>query len=150
MKRYEYLLRREKANENRAKTLERQLFSYAEYVAEFASHRNEYGDSISDDEVKALEQEAWSLHDEWCDISVRVSRIESNLRKAHVSFCRVRQVSNPMTLAEVTARYVNTKQVQHDPPGLCSCSNVLATCHASNAPGLSPTAMTYWQVRLRE
>jgi hypothetical protein len=147
MKRYEYLLRQEKANEHRAKMLERQLFDYAEYVAEFASHRNEYADSISDDEVKALEQEAWSLHDEWLDIAIRVSRIESNLRKAHVSFCRVRQISNPMTLAEVNARYVNTKQVQHDPPGLCSSSNVLATCHASNAPGLFPTAMTYWQVR---
>jgi len=45
-----------------------------------------------------------------------------------------------MTLAEVTARYVNTKRKQHDPPGLCSCSNVLATCHASNAPGLFPSA----------
>ena len=43
----------------------------------------------------------------------------------------------PMTLAEVNARYVNTKRKQHDPPGLCLCSNVLATCHASNAPGLS-------------
>lgn len=54
-----------------------------------------------------------------------------------------------MSLAEVNARYLE-KQKQHDPPGLCSCSNILATCHASNAPGLSPIAMTYWQVRLRE
>ena len=46
----------------------------------------------------------------------------------------------PMTLAEVNARYVNTKRKQHDPPGLCLCSNVLATCHASNAPGLFPIA----------
>ena len=56
----------------------------------------------------------------------------------------------PMTLAEVTARHANAKRKQHDPPGLCLCSNVLATCHASNAPGLSPTAMTYWQVPPRE
>lgn len=145
MKRYEYLLWREKANEQRAKTLERQFFNYAEYVAENYGYCHE---GIED--ARALEQEGWNQHDEWCDALVRVLRIEHNLRKAHVSFCRVRQVSNPMTLAEVTARYVNTKQVQHDPPGLCSCSNVLATCHASNAPGLSPTAMTYWQVRLRE
>ena len=55
-----------------------------------------------------------------------------------------------MTLAEVTARHANAKRKQHDPPGLCLCSNVLATCHASNAPGLSPIAMTYWQVRPRE
>lgn len=55
-----------------------------------------------------------------------------------------------MTLAEVTARHGNAKRKQHDPPGLCLCSNVLATCHASNAPGLSPTAMTYWQVPPRE
>jgi hypothetical protein len=27
---------------------------------------------------------------------------------------------------------------------------VLATCCASNAPGLSPIAMNYWQVRLKE
>jgi hypothetical protein len=45
-----------------------------------------------------------------------------------------------MTLAEVNARYLNTKRKQHDPPGLCSCSNILATCHASNAPGLFPIA----------
>jgi hypothetical protein len=45
-----------------------------------------------------------------------------------------------MTLAEVNARYLNTKRKQHDPPGLCLCSNVLATCHASNAPGLFPIA----------
>ena len=56
----------------------------------------------------------------------------------------------PMSLAEVSARHANAKQKQHDPPGLCSCSNVLATCHASNAPGLSPTAMTYWRVPPRE
>ena len=56
----------------------------------------------------------------------------------------------PMSLAEVTARYANAKRKQHDPPGLCLSSNVLATCHASNAPGLSPTAMTYWQVPPRE
>ena len=56
----------------------------------------------------------------------------------------------PMSLAQVAARQANKKRKQHDPPGLCSCSNVLATCHASNAPGLSPTAMTYWQVPPRE
>lgn len=43
----------------------------------------------------------------------------------------------PMSLAQVSARHANTKRKQHDPPGLCLCSNVLATCHASNAPGLS-------------
>jgi hypothetical protein len=43
----------------------------------------------------------------------------------------------PMSLAEVDARYFNTKRKQHNAPGLCPCSNVLATCHASNAPGLS-------------
>jgi len=145
MMRYEYLLRQEKANEHRAKTLEKQLFSYAEYVAD------NYSDSHQGiDEAKALEQEAWSQHDEWCNAIVRVLNIEHNLRKAHVSFCKVRQVYMPITLAQINARYLNAKRKQHDPPGLCLCSNVLATCHASNAPGLSPIAMTYWQVRPRE
>lgn len=34
----------------------------------------------------------------------------------------------------------------HAPPGLITAPNVLATCHASNAPGLFPIAMNYWQV----
>jgi len=146
MMRYEYLLRQEKANEHRAKTLEKALFSYAEYVAD------NYSDSHQGiDEAKALEQEAWSQHDEWCNAIVRVLNIEHNLRKAHVSFCKVRQVKTVvLNLAQVSAQYVNTKRLQHEPPGLCSCSNVLATCHASNAPGLSLIAMNYWQVRPRE
>jgi hypothetical protein len=36
------------------------------------------------------------------------------------------------------------------PPGQLFAPCVLATCSASNAPGLSPIAMNYWQVRLKE
>ena len=36
------------------------------------------------------------------------------------------------------------------PPGQLFAPCVLATCCASNAPGLSPIAMNYWQVRLKE
>ncbi len=36
------------------------------------------------------------------------------------------------------------------PPGQLFAPCVLATCCASNAPGLSPIAMNYWQVRPRE
>jgi hypothetical protein len=36
------------------------------------------------------------------------------------------------------------------PPGQLFAPCVLATCCASNAPGLSPIAMNYWQVRPKE
>ena len=36
------------------------------------------------------------------------------------------------------------------PPGQLFAPCVLATCCASNAPGLSPVAMNYWQVRPRK
>jgi len=36
------------------------------------------------------------------------------------------------------------------PPGQLFARCVLATCCASNAPGLSPIAMNYWQVRPKE
>jgi len=71
----------------------------------------------------------------------------------HGAWCAVRAVAHAlldtvkMSLSQVSALFTPTHPAtDHDPPGslLLSCS-VLATCHASNAPGLSPVAR-HWQV----
>jgi hypothetical protein len=72
---------------------------------------------------------------------------------AHACWCKVRAVlvSNfdpkLQTLAQVADSFT-ALSLSHSsaPPGVKTAPNVLATCHASNAPGLSPIAMTYWQV----
>jgi hypothetical protein len=70
---------------------------------------------------------------------------------AHACWCKVRAVlvSNfdpkLQTLAQVAASFTALSLPSSAPPGKNFALNVLATCHASNAPGLSPIAMT-WQV----
>jgi len=75
----------------------------------------------------------------------------------HSAYCAVRAAVNAlqgtvkMSLSAVSALFTPPHPAtDHDPPGslLLSCS-VLATCHASNAPGLSPVAR-YWQVSPEE
>lgn len=91
-----------------------------------------------------------------CTYMANKARMKAYQQSCYVKACAltlsdIKTVSPVvMTLADVAARYATAKRKQHDPPGLCLCSNVLATCHASNAPGLSPTAMNYWQVPPRE
>lgn len=68
--------------------------------------------------------------------------------KARASVARV-----PMIVAE-SLREVSTQLTalarSISPPGLMTAPNILATCQASNAPGLTPNAMNYWQVPARE
>jgi hypothetical protein len=72
---------------------------------------------------------------------------------AHNCYCKVRgSVARvpaliALTLAQVADSFT-ALSLSHSsaPPGVKTAPNVLATCHASNAPGLSPIAMTYWQV----
>lgn len=55
-----------------------------------------------------------------------------------------------MSLSEVAQLFATVKRSTSSPPVQLHALNVLATCHASNAPGLSPIAMNYWQVPTRE
>ena len=54
------------------------------------------------------------------------------------------------TLRQLSASFDRLLPTACAPPGQLFARCVLATCCASNAPGLSPIAMNYWQVRPRE
>ena len=54
------------------------------------------------------------------------------------------------TLRDLVAQTDRRQPTACAPPGQLFAPCVLATCCASNAPGLSPIAMNYWQVRPRE
>jgi len=69
----------------------------------------------------------------WCKVRTSVARVRETLLAGSLTFRdRMAQV---ITLASSA------------PPGKSFALNVLATCHASNAPGLSPVAMNYWQAK---
>lgn len=75
----------------------------------------------------------------------------------HSAWCAVRAVvpglldSVRLTLAQVARLFTPVNPAHdHDPPGLLLSCSVLATCQASNAPGLSPVVRSHWQVRPRE
>lgn len=54
------------------------------------------------------------------------------------------------TLRELFAQTDRLLPTACAPPGQLFARCVLSTCCASNAPGLSPIAMNYWQVRRKE
>jgi len=69
---------------------------------------------------------------------------------AHNCYCKVRgSVARvpaliALTLAQVADSFTALSlAIKPLPPGVKTAPNVLATCHASNAPGLSAIAMTY-------
>lgn len=123
-----------------ADTLSRQLLNYAEYVAD------NYSDSVQGiDEANELERAGWALHDDYCELSVQAMRLEETER-AHISL--LSYCADFLTLRQVSAHYFAKKRNHEAPAPLVR--SILATCHASNAPGLTPNAMNYWQVPARE
>ena len=54
------------------------------------------------------------------------------------------------TLRQLSASFDRLLPTACAPPGQLFARCVLSTCCASNAPGLSPVAMNYWQVRPRK
>ena len=54
------------------------------------------------------------------------------------------------TLRQLSASFDRLLPTACAPPGQLFARCVLSTCCASNAPGLSPIAMNYWQVRRKE
>jgi hypothetical protein len=77
----------------------------------------------------------------------RADRLYVLQRLAHLHAHTVQLLA--LTLRQVCAMFTTVARFTSAPPGHRSALNVLATCHASNAPGLSPTAMTL-QVPTRE
>ena len=80
----------------------------------------------------------WSAYRRTCWLRVR--EVIARVPDISVFANTLRQVSTQLI---ALARSVS-------PPGLMTAPNILATCHASNAPGLTPNAMNYWQVPARE
>jgi len=125
----------------RADMLSRWLLESAEYVAD------NYSDSVQGiDEANEYERAGWALHDDYCHWSVQAMRLEETER-AHISLLSYR--ADFLTLRQVSAQFHSAKKRNHEAPAPLVRS-ILATCHASNAPGLTPNAMNYWQVPARE
>lgn len=77
----------------------------------------------------------------------RAHRLYVLQRLAHLHADTVQLLS--LTLRQVCAMFTTVARFTSAPPGQRSAPNVLATCHASNAPGLSLVTTTM-QVTLRE
>lgn len=84
-------------------------------------------------------------------------RTRSMLRAfAHRCYCLARKVTGIVSelvarsLAEIVALFADHVALGSAPPMRLSAPPVLATCHASNAPSLSPIAMNHWQAVTRE
>lgn len=119
----------------------RQFLNRAEYLAD------NYSDSHQGiDEANEYERAGWAEHDNYCHWSVMAMRLEETER-AHISLLSYR--ADFLTLRQVSAQFHSAKKRNHEPPAPLVRS-ILATCHASNAPGLTPNAMNYWQVPARE
>ena len=136
-----FLLSHLQARAERADTLSRWLLESAEYVAD------NYSDTVQGiDEANEYERAGWALHDDYCHWSVQAMRLEETER-AHISLLSYR--ADFLTLRDISAQFHSAKKRNHEPPAPLVRS-ILATCHASNAPGLTPNAMNYWQVPARE
>lgn len=72
---------------------------------------------------------------------------------AHRCYCLARKVTKIVSelvarsLAEIADLFSNRVALGSAPPRQLVAVPVLATCHASNAPSLSPVAMNHWQER---
>jgi hypothetical protein len=91
-----------------------------------------------------------------CDVVAHCLDVSPYVKKqrAHVAYCSARKETNtadllPVTLAQVAQLFTTVARFTSAPPGQRSALNVLATCHASNAPGLSLVPVTM-QVNPRE
>ena len=91
-----------------------------------------------------------------CDVVAHCLNVSPYVKKqrAHVAYCSARKETHnadllPVTLAQVAQLFATVTRSISAPPGQRSALNVLATCHASNAPGLSLVPVTM-QVNPRE
>ena len=109
--------------------------------------------SISEETQKAFERVATDMQRS-CEIVKQWATISpwAKQRRAHEAYCKVRLLSLRMietlqlSLAQVAQVFTLAHSpTSHAPPGHLYALNVLATCHASNAPGLSPVS-GHWQV----
>ena len=109
--------------------------------------------TVSQETLKAFERVAVEIQKS-CEIVRQWATVSpwAKQRRAHEAYCKVRSLSLRIietvqsSLAQVAQVFtVALSPASHTPPGHLYALNVLATCHASNAPGLSPVARN-WQV----
>jgi hypothetical protein len=129
----------------------------ADTMSKEREHRTPEGVSVAWESPQALR--TWSQEQELADQCFRAMQNTFALRNralmkayAHHAYCVVRSVisrsfdSVQLSLAQVAQVFtVALSPASHAPPGHLYALNVLATCHASNAPGLSLVARN-WQV----
>jgi hypothetical protein len=126
--RYGGILKHEKANENRAKCRQATLFGSSDYL------ENTYGETD-----EQIHQEAWSAYDDYCEVAVRVLKIEMNLRRSHVAYCIARKAAEKKNLLHGLEIIETAKGAELS---LASPLELLANSLTSHAPPLEPYSKT--------
>jgi hypothetical protein len=127
--RYGAMLKHEKANEYRAKCRQATLFGASEYLKE----------AYDDSEAEQVHQEAWSAYDDYCEVAVRVLKIEMNLRRSHVAYCIARKAAEKKNLLHGLEIIETAKGAELS---LASPLELLANSLTSHAPPLEPDTKT--------
>ena len=131
MKRYEFLVKREKANEYRAKC-------EAEELTHWVYQENRRGVLAPEDYYSLLDQMNEATEREW-EATSRVCRAEMNLRRSHVALCRVRMTTPKENLLKglTLAKRVEGAELSLAPP-----LELIANSLTSHAPPLEPDTKT--------
>jgi hypothetical protein len=123
------MLKHEKANENRAKSTQATLFGVRDYLTE----------TYGEEEAEQIDREAWSAYDDYCEVAVRVLKIETNLRRSHVAYCIARKAAERKNLLHGLAliETVEGAELSLAPP-----LELIANSLTSHAPPLEPDTKT--------
>ena len=122
------MLKHEKATEYRAQSRQATLFGSSEYL------ENTYGETD-----EQIHQEAWSAYDDYCEVAVRVLKIEMNLRRSHVAYCIARKAAEKKNLLHGLEIIETAKGAELS---LASPLELLANSLTSHAPPLEPDTKT--------
>jgi len=131
MKRYEFLVKIEKANEYRAKC-------EAEELTAWVYQENQRGVLAPEDYYSLYDQMNEAQEREW-EATSRVCRTEVNLRRSHVALCRVRMTTPKEELLEGLSllETVEGAELSLAPP-----LELIANSLTSHAPPIEPNSIT--------
>ena len=122
------MLNHEKAKEYRAKCRQATLFGSSDYL------ENTYGETD-----EQLHQEAWSAYDDYCEVAVRVLKIETNLRRSHVAYCIARKAAERKNLLHGLALI---ETVEGAELSLASPLELIENSLTTHAPPIEPDSKT--------
>ena len=126
--RYGGMLKHEKAKDYRAKCRQATLFGSSDYL------ENTYGETD-----EQLHQEAWSAYDDYCEVAVRVLKIETNLRRSHVAYCIARKAAERKNLLHGLALI---ETVEGAELSLASPLELIENSLTTHAPPIEPDSKT--------